>query len=421
MDEDKKNKEIGLFRYAMIAPVIQENVSVQAEYFREISKKEYEVPHIGKRRFKVATLKAWLRRYRKGGFEGLQPKTRNDKGRSRKIDSRVSELIKQTVQQYPLLSSSAIHRLLIAEGHIGIGEITEATVRKYIRDNMLKEEIPAIARKKYEKEHVNELWIGDCMHGPYIICGKKKCKTYLISAIDDHSRVVVGGRFFFHENSICLESVLKDAIRRFGLPEVFYCDNGSLFSSSHLQLACARLGIALVHSRPYDSPSRGKIERFFRTVKQKFLPMLKLSEIEDIEHLNNLFERWLSEEYNKHPHSGINEKPMDRFMEDIKETVIKRISEEQLDTAFQITIYRKVKNDSTVSIGGLLYECPTKFVGKKIQIRYPSDKPEELLIYEQDKPIFSLKKLNIHENAYPPYRGITFTNKENQDDDRDIL
>lgn len=416
MDEDKKKKDIALFRYAMIAPVIQETVKVQAEYFRDVSKREYNVPHIGKRRFKGATLKGWLKQYRGGGFDALMPKTRDDKGCPRKIDSKVADLIQQTVQQYPLLSCSAIHRLLIAEGHIGIGEITEATLRKYIRDNMLKEKLPPAARKKYEKEHVNELWIGDCMHGPYINYGKKKCKTYLIAAIDDHSRVIVGGRFFSHENSICLEIILKEAIRRFGVPEVFYCDNGSLFSSSHLQLACARLGIALVHSKPYDSPSRGKIERFFRTVKQKFLPMLRLSDIEDIEHLNDLFDRWLESEYHKHPHHGINERPMDRFMEDIKQTAIKRISEEELDTAFQITIHRRVKNDSTVSIAGVLYECPTEFIGKKIQIRYPSDKPHELTIYEQEKPICSLKKLNIHENANPPHRGIRFNNEEQKDD-----
>jgi len=244
MDEDKRKKDIALFKYATIAPVIQENVKVQVEYFRDVSKKEHDVPHIGKRRFKVATLKGWLRQYRRDGFEALMPKTRDDKGSPRKINGTVADTIQQTVQQYPLLSCSAIHRLLIAEGHIGIGEITEATVRKYIKDNLLKEKLHPMPRKKFE--------------------------------------------------------------------------------------------------------------------------------------------------------------------------------EEQLDTAFQITIHRKVKNDSTVSIAGILYECPTEFIGKKIQIRYPSDKPDELTIYEQDKPLCILKKLNIHENANPPHRGIRFNNGEQQDD-RDIL
>jgi putative transposase len=95
------------------------------------------------------------------------------------------------------------------------------------------------------------------LHGPYIPNGRKKHKVFLIAAIDDHSRMIVGSRFFFRENSICLEMVFKEAIMHFGLPKAFYCDNGSMFSSSHLQLACARLGVALIHSRPYDSPSRG--------------------------------------------------------------------------------------------------------------------------------------------------------------------
>ena len=65
---DKKKKDIALFKYAMIAPVIQENVKVQMEYFRDVSKKEHDVPHIGKRRFKVGTLKGWLKQYRRGIF-----------------------------------------------------------------------------------------------------------------------------------------------------------------------------------------------------------------------------------------------------------------------------------------------------------------------------------------------------------------
>jgi hypothetical protein len=222
--------------------------------------------------------------------------------------------------------------------------------------------------------------------------------------------MVVGSQFFFHENSISLEMVLKEAIRAFGVPKAFYCDNGSLFVSSHLQLACARLGIALIHSRPYDSPSRGKIERFFRTVRQKFLSMLRLPE--NIDALNEAFHLWLQDEYHYHIHYGINTRPIDRFMEDIKTISVKRVTEEELDTAFEITLFRRVKNDSTVSIGGVLYECPTEFIGKKIEIRHPSDKPHDLLIYVQDKPIAKIRSLDIHENATSPHLGIRFTQEE---------
>lgn len=386
-----------------------------AEYFREVSRKYYEVPHLGQKRFKAGTLKLfWLKQYRKKGFDALKPKTRVDKGNSRKIHDARAGIIQEVVKQYPLSSCAALSRQLIAEGHIGMGEISEGTVRDYIKGTNLTQQNPPEPRKNFEHEHVNDLWIGDCMHGPHIPNGKKKQKVFLIAAIDDYSRMVGGSRFFFQENSICLEMIMKEAIQRFGLPKAFYCDNGSLFVSSPLQLACAPLGIALIHSRPYDSPSRGKIERFFRTVRQKFFSMLRLSEVNHIDHLNDLFTLWLQDEYHRHMHYGINTRPLERFMEDIKTTSLQRLTQEELDTAFQITLPRHVKNDSPVSIGGVLYECPPECIGKKREIRHPSDKPEDLTLYVQDTPLYKLRRLPIHENATAPHLGIRFNTQEEE-------
>ncbi|MEW5950254.1 MAG: DDE-type integrase/transposase/recombinase, partial [Thermodesulfobacteriota bacterium] len=287
--EDKREQDkqdIALFRYRLIAPVLNESGICQMEYFRQMSQKEFEVPHLGKKRYKVGTLKSWLRDYRSSGFDALKPKVRSDRGSSRKIDEELAKIIKERVNAFAHLSSAAIYRLLISEGDIKADWIGEATLRKYIKDNQLKTAArPVVERKKFEKEHINELWISDCLHGPCLVHEKRKRQVFLICIIDDHSRCIVGGRFFFHENSVSLEAVLKEAINRFGLPKVFYCDNGSMFVSSHLQLACARLGIALVHSKPYDSPSRGKIERFNRTVREKFLPLID-AETMDLAQLN---------------------------------------------------------------------------------------------------------------------------------------
>jgi len=415
MDENKR-KAIAIFKYGLIAPVLSGNVKVQMEYFRQIARKEYDVPCMGLRKYKARTFKSWLKRYRRNGFDALMPKKRIDKGLSRKIDDRLARCIRETVDKYPTLSCAGIYRILVAQGDIHTNGITEGTLRNFIKVNALKEKSISAPRKKFEKEHLNDLWIADCMHGPYIQCGPKKRKTFLIAAIDDFTRMLTARGWFFNENSICLEIVIKEAIRRFGLPHALYCDNGSIFSTSHLQLTCARLGIALIHSKPYDSPSRGKIERFFRTVRQKFLSSLDLTEIHDIKQLNERFERWLEKEYHKHFHHGISTTPMDRFMDALKNTTIKRPTEQELNMAFQITIYRKVKNDSTVSIKSTLYECSPKFIGKKIQIRYPSDKPQDMTIYEDDVPVEQLNKINIHENASVPAWGIKFSKEEKNDD-----
>jgi len=407
---EKEKLEFALFKFRLLSPILNNDIQNKRKYFRELAAKEHDVPHLGKRKFSPDTFKSWLRQHRRHGFDGLVAKIREDKGHFRKIDPQLADKISKFLSTFPALSGAALHRLLISEGTIRNNSVSEGTLRNYIRDNHLRENEPRQGRKKFEKEHINELWIADCLHGPTIkVAGlDRKHKAFLIAAIDDHSRVITAHGWFLFENSIALEIILKNGIRRFGLPNALYCDNGSIFSSSHLQLACARLGIALIHSKPYDSPSRGKIERFFRTVRDKFLALLDIHEILDTEQLNRQFDAWLEKEYHKHLHTGINQTPLERFMNDLHITPAKRIPEEELDRAFQITLHRIVKNDATVSVNNILYECPANFIGKKIQIRYPIDKPENLHIFQDEKPLVPLKKVNPHENANIPAWTIKF-------------
>lgn len=213
LDEDTR-KKIALFRFAIIAPVLNGNITAQMRYFREIAQKEHDVPLWGKRVYKPATFKSWLKQYRCFGFDGLLPKIREDKGQSRKIDSQLAQAIKEALGSFPFLSTSALYRMLVAEGQIQLGQINENTLRKFIKDNQLREKNPPLSpRKKFEKEHINELWTADCMHGPYLNLQdyphQKKHKVFLIAAIDDHSRMICarvheGGfymRILFHWKS----------------------------------------------------------------------------------------------------------------------------------------------------------------------------------------------------------------------------
>ncbi|MCP4989689.1 MAG: helix-turn-helix domain-containing protein, partial [Colwellia sp.] len=203
--DDKRKMDIALFKYGLIAPLIHNNGRGQKKYFRELASKEQIVPHIGKRSFKAETFKSWLRSYRRGGFDALIAKTRIDKGNCRKINDALAIEIKEMINEHPLLSCAALYRILIAQGKLNVGYLTEQTLRKYINDNNLKESNTAVPRKKFEMQHVNDLWIADAMHGPYIKCKGKKCKVFLIAAIDDNSRVIPARGWFFHENSISLE------------------------------------------------------------------------------------------------------------------------------------------------------------------------------------------------------------------------
>lgn len=407
MDEQQR-KEIALFRYSIIAPVLSGNVKGQMEYFRQTAKKEHDVPHCGKRIYLPQTFKKWLKTFRRHGFDALLPKQRDDKGQSRKIDELLKKSISDSLTNNPFLSGSALYRLLVSQNVIGI---SEGTLRKFIKDNQLRPNCPPTPRIKFEKEHINQMWTADCMHGPYIKLDEfpKKHKVFLIAAIDDHSRMICARGWSTQENVLALEKVLKDGIARYGLPKTIYCDNGAIFSSFNLQLACARLGIALIHSKPYDSPSRGKIERFFRTVRDKFLSLLDINEINHLQLLNQRFETWLEKEYHKHLHSGIGQTPLERFMNDAKQISITYVSQEQLHTAFQMTIYRTVKNDATISFGSMLYQCPPALIGQKIQIRYTIDNPQDLIVYQDDRPMAKLTLCKPIENDQLPAHAISFT------------
>jgi hypothetical protein len=116
-------------------------------------------------------------------------------------------------------------------------------------------------------------------------------------------------------------------------------------------------GISLIHSKPYDSPSRGKIERFFRTVRERFLSILQ--EGLTLEDLNEAFSLWLKDDYHHKLHSGIGERPIDRYNASMGRVLIRRLSRAKLDEIFLTRHERVVNHDATISFKGALYEVPT--------------------------------------------------------------
>jgi transposase InsO family protein len=371
--------------------------------FKKKAEISYDYPgKTGKLKFKWRTFKKWLYLYRQYGIDGLKPSFRSDKGKSRKIDPGVHAKIKQLFNEKDFKTVSNAYRYLLRNEIITPEDFTEVTLRNFVKNNNIQfRPVEKKARKSFEAPHINVLWTADFMHGPYVRNGKGKAKTYLCAIIDDFSRVIVGAKFYIAESSLCLQITLKNAVLTYGVPQKFYCDNGKVFVSGYIHMVCARLGTALIHSKPYDSPGRGKIERFFLTVRNMFLPNVNI-QYEDkltLEYLNKEFHQWLHMEYLKRTHAGIGEAPIDKYINDIPNVKVRQITSAEIDHIFYHTIYRKVKNDSTVTVNNVLYETPSKFIGKKIEIRFPLDNPEELKIFENNQQIGSLKKLDKHFNS----------------------
>lgn len=397
-------RDWAVFRYGVISqatrPLADEVVS---HVLSRLSAHQHPLPDGSLRRFSPSTLRAWLRDYRRGGLDALYPKARSDKGSFRRLDEDTAETIARHRVQNRHLSVKLFHQILHADGLLPEGKtICEATLRRFLKlrglDRPLRES--AKARAKYEMPHPNDLWVADFLHGPRVESADGKRKAILCAILDDHSRVVVGGRFAFGgEDTDELLRTFRDAIATYGLCKRFYCDNGPAFSSHHLAEACARIGCSLLHSEPFDAPSRGKVERFFRTVRLRLFPLLTDDDLTSLETLQERFETWLREDYHLKRHGGIGMKPLDRFLQGTEGTRIERLSPHEIDHAFMGRLTRVVRQDATVKVDGVFYELPPEFIGTRADLRFPIGRPDELILYKDDKPLGPVRPVDVVDNA----------------------
>lgn len=393
--------EIALFRYRLICEVLNGNRKNRSKHFKEMAKREYSVP--GKRekvKFSWRTFKKWLFLYNRYGFDGLIPSFRSDKNKSRKISKSLQEVITRELEETNLKTISNLYRHLIRKEIITPQMFTEATLRNFLKRKKISfTKDNRKARKAFEMPHINMLWTADFMHGPYLTVGRKKKKTYLCVIIDDYSRLLVGAGFFFAESSVSLQITFKDAVLTYGVPHKLYCDNGQVFVSGYIHLVCARIGTALIHSKPYDSPSRGKIERVIRTIRLMLLPNITITSEYTLENLNRDLKNWITGEYHQRVHSSTKQKPIDRYIGDLPNVKIKEISRMEADLYFYHTVKRTVRNDCTICFKNQAYEVPAKYIGKKVEIRYPLDNPTDLRLFDDDKQVAKLYPLDKHFNA----------------------
>ena len=268
--EEHKRREraqaIGLFRYQLICPALDTALSTKqrGKLVREIAAGTHTDPFGNQVRISRETLDRWIRRYRAGGFEALVPESRRLAART---DAQVLELAASLKRENPTRTVAQVARILRTATGWAPSEST--LLRHFHRLELMGPAAgqPPAVFGRFEAADANELWVGDALHGPRV--GDRK--TYLFAFLDDHSRLATGYRFGFAEDTVRLAVALKPALAARGVPAGIYVDNGSAFVDAWLLRACAKLGVRLVHSAPGRPQGRGKIERFFRTVREQFL------------------------------------------------------------------------------------------------------------------------------------------------------
>lgn len=396
--EEKEREQVALFRYGLIAPILNDQVASQKEYLEEVTAKKHQVPYYGEKEYTAKTLSCWLLAYRREGFEGLKPKKRSDRGQPRKFSPEQEEhllALRKVERQMPV---SLFYDRLVEKGEILPCDVSYTTVYRLLKKHGLigKTITKSPERKRFAYDKVNILWQGDMSFGPYLAIDGKKVQTFLFAFIDDCSRVVPFAQFFTSEKTESLATVFKEALLRRGVPKIIYVDNGKIFRSDVFQVACATLGIVLTHTQPYDAASKGKIERFFGTVKTRFFPLLRVQPAASLDELNRRFWQWLEEDYHRKNHDSLDMTPLDVYFS--QSSSIRMLEDPTaLDHLFLKRVMRKVRHDGTISINNKLYEVPSKYISQRIEVRFDD---EGVYIYENGLPKDKAILVNFADNAH---------------------
>jgi transposase InsO family protein len=358
------------------------------------------------RQFTWRTVQTWHYRYKNHGITGMIQQPRKDKGQARKVTP--EELLEAINAARPHFHNNrtnkrAIYRFCIENGLLQPDRIAQTTFYRFIRENDLLAPQDEDNKKRlaFSMKYPNQLWQADTMFGPYVDAGMSlgsRKQARLIAFIDDASRVLCHGEFFFEENVDTLVQAIRAAFYKRGIPEQLLVDNGSIYCSQEITLICARVGCILRHTAVRDAAAKGKIERFFRRVRDQFL--VRKLDLSSLETLNRQFTHWVEHDYNATEHDAIGMKPIDRFGIDLARVRFLAPSEHN-DELFYAEATRKVKKDNTFSFAGRRYETPVDLSGKEIQLRHDRHRQDTaaIVIYYKGQRMGAARLLDAVANG----------------------
>ena len=402
MNQNELNNNIAVagMKLASIQPALNNtypDMNKKAYYVR-IAKQPFKFPDGHEILYSPGTYACWESAFRKGGFDALIPKERSDKGHTRRLDADVIAKIYDLREKYPRLTATGIRDKMIMDGFIKESDASVATFQRFIKKNNLKgASAPGQKdRKAFEEEFATGMYQADTLYGPFITENGVPKRTYCIMILDDKSRMIVGGKFFYEDNSVNFLHVFKEAVASYGIPQKLYVDNGASYKNSQLPLICGQLGTILIHTPVRDGASKGKVERNFRTLRTRFLDALDPASVSSIGELNRLLVEYIRT-HNTSEHSGTGMVPHTRYMEDIFRVKMPK-SREWLNDCFLYRVKRKVRNDSTILLEKQMYDVPMEYIRCCVEIRYIPGDTDSVFIYEKDKRI-SIRLTDKVENS----------------------
>jgi putative transposase len=392
---------VALFRFTVVSEAANARLSARerGHLVRQLAARAHRHPVGSWVHVTRGTIDRWLRAYREHGLDGLRPEKRSDNGAVRRHPELV-DLAVALRKELPARSAAHIADIITARHGVRLAPrtIREQLARRGLQRAKLLSE--PVAYGRYEAQRPNERWVGDVLVGPWVPhprgAGSKRARLFLL--VDDHSRLLVHGRWVFEENARSAQSVLRSAIARRGLPENLYLDNGAPFAAAALARSCAVLGIRLVHSKPYAPQGRGKQERLNRVIRERFLLEAEAVGISDLDELNDRFLAWSESVLNTRVHAETGATPIARFLAGDPP----RMPDHPLVVeAFRWSARRTVTKTATVSLAGNRYQVDASLIGRQVELRYDPEDLSSLSVYCEDRLICMATPFVIDRHVHP--------------------
>jgi putative transposase len=393
---EERRRDVGLFRYALVRDAVDPALSKaeRGRLVRALAEREHVGPDGRLVRVSRTTLGRWIRAYRHGGFEALVPQPRVTPLRT---PVEMLELAFALKRERPERAAAQVRKIMLAtvEGQVpGLRTLQTHLARQGL--NVRGDgRTPGKVYGRFEACERNELWTGDGLHGPRL-AGAAARRAVLLAFIDDHSRLLVGWRWGTGEDVFRLEAALRCGLLARGVPEVILVDRGSAFVSSPLLRACAVLGVKLIHASPRAATTKGKIERFFKTVRDQFL--VEIDDGVELPELNRLFSAWLEVVYHRRVHSETGQTPLERF-EAAGAPALPTPA--LLREAFLWSQERTVTKTASVSLHGNQYEVDAALAGRKVELIFDPFDLTRIEVRYQHRPFGRAVPLVIGRHTHP--------------------
>jgi transposase InsO family protein len=408
-EREARAREIAAFRYSLIAELA--NPYLKREELRRLVRqkagREHEVPFLGKRTLTESCLRKWLAAYKTGGMEGLMPVPRRDSGTCRALSPEEGAVLLSELEAHPEWNATAALRKLQSTGRIQ-SHPSSSSLSRFVRAAGLDREGRVRVHQQeqtlpFEFFAPLECVQVDCMYTVEVSDAKgRRRQAVLLAFLDDATRRVLYAGFAFNENALAFECGIKHILAAHGKIGRLYADNGSAFVSLQTRRILDILGIVLVHSRPYTPQGRGKIERFFRTVRQQFLSVLDRDSLAGLQDLDTRFHTWLESEYHRSPHRGLGGRPPLEVWLEKAHLIIPVDPSVNLDELFKHEDIRKVHKDSTFTLHGVLYEVDSTLIGQHVRLRYDASIPpmrRRITVYLDGKPCGDARIVDTYANS----------------------